>query len=49
MPGPGWARAPSDLAGFALRPVARAGSHLNRLKMAVAMSRVARDRLWPMV
>lgn len=45
MPGPGWAQAPGDLAGFALRLVVRAGSHLNRLKMAVAMSREARDRL----
>lgn len=28
-----------------LRPVARAGPHLNRLRMAVATRRVARDRL----
>lgn len=34
-----------DLARSALRPVARAGPHLNRLKMAVATRRAARDRL----
>lgn len=45
MPGPGWVELKSDLARCAFRPVVGAGPYLNRLRMAVATRRVARDRL----
>lgn len=35
----------SDLARFSLRLIAGAGPYLNRLKMAMATRRVARDKL----
>lgn len=44
MPGPGWAQAQGDLARFALWLVTGAAPYLNRLKMAMATRRVARDR-----